>query len=325
MNAKSLAILEHNEVTAIAKPGRLDQSPALVYLGKLTPKARRVQADALNVIANVLQPGADYMAIPWERIEYQHAQKIRADLTERYSAASVNRILSALRETAKQAWLLGFTSADQYLRIAQVERVRGSTIPAGRELTSGEVKALISVCMDDNTPAGYRDAAIIAWMVSSGGPRRHEVPKVDLNDFDPVTGLIKLTGKGNKQRTNYIENGALDAMLDWLQVRGAEPGPLFTSINKSGRLSYEPMTDQAIYGMLQKRGKQAGIKDFSPHDLRRTFISDMLEAGADIATVAKLAGHSNVTTTARYDRRPEQAKKKATQRLTVPYIRRLPC
>lgn len=323
METKDLAILEHNQLTAMVTPGRLDQNPALVYLGKLTPKARRVQRDALNVIANILQPRADFMAIPWQSVEYQHAQKIRADLATRYSAASVNRMLSALRETSKQAWLLGFTSADQYLRLAQVERVRGSTIPAGRELTSGEVKALMTVCMDDNSPAGFRDAAIIAWMVSSGGPRRHEVPKVDLADLDVETGLIKLTGKGNKQRTNYIENGALDAMLDWLQVRGNEPGPLFIPINKSGRMNFDRMTDQAIYGMLQKRGKQAGIKDFSPHDLRRTFISDMLEAGADIATVAKLAGHSNVTTTARYDRRPEQAKKKATQRLTITYTRRL--
>lgn len=82
------------------------------------------------------------------------------------------------------------------------------------------------------------------------------------------------------------------------------------------------MTSQAIYKMLAKQARAAGVSKFSPHDPKRMFESDLLEAGADIATVAKMAGHSNVQTTARFDRRPEKTKQKAAGLLHVPYRKR---
>jgi integrase len=74
--------------------------------------------------------------------------------------------------------------------------------------------------------------------------------------------------------------------------------------------------------MLIKRAEEAGVDSFSPLDLRRSFVGDLLAEGADIATVAKMAGHANVQTTMRYDRRPEEVKQKAAALLHLPYKKR---
>jgi site-specific recombinase XerD len=258
-------------------------------------------------------------------------------------------MLSALRQTLKQAWLLGQMTAEEYNRAIQLEPVTGGTLPTGRELSTGEILALMTTCQQDtNQNAGTRDAAIIGLMYAAG-LRRDEVVRLSVENYDPETGQLIWTGKRNKERTAYVTNGAADALNDWLTIRGTQPGSIFVEVNKGGKVLIEresmivkpfrkirgvevpnkkagmtiyrggAMTSQAIYNMLSKRAQETGIQNFSPNDVRRTFISHLLDAGADIAIVSKMAGHASIQTTARYDRRPEEAKHKAAELLHVPY------
>ncbi len=80
-------------------------------------------------------------------------------------------------------------------------------------------------------------------------------------------------------------------MSDWLIWRGEEAGALFYPTRRGGKVEHRRMTDQAVLDILRQRGKEAQIASFSPHDFRRTFISNLLDRGADISTVQKLAGH----------------------------------
>ena len=78
------------------------------------------------------------------------------------------------------------------------------------------------------------------------------------------------------------------------------------------------LTPQAVLLILRKRAQEAEVASFSPHDFRRTFCSDLLDAGVDIVTVASLTGHSSPQVVAKYDRRGEEVKRKAVQQLPIP-------
>jgi integrase len=278
---------------------------------------------SLDVIAGLLTSGvANAEGIDWSAVRYQHSQAVRARLAETYAPATTNKALSALRGVLREAWRLGLMTAEEYHRAADLEAVRGETLPRGRALGAGELAALMSVCSMDPRPAGARDAALLA-LLYGGGLRRSEAVALDLDDYEGETGQLTIrAGKGRKDRVGWVTNGAALAVGDWLAVRGDEPGPLFTAIGKGGRLSQDRLSGQAIHVMLRKRAKQAVVVHLSPHDMRRTFISDLLDRGADLAVVAQMAGHASVTTTVRYDRRPEVAKRKAAELLLVPYTGR---
>ena len=298
----------------------IDQNPAAVYLASLGSNgSRRVQGQALRVIAEILTGNPDPLACAWHALRFQHTQAIRARLAERYAPATANRMLSALRGVLTAARGLGLITADEMAMAASFKGVKGETLLAGRALTSGEIAALMGSCESDSTPAGARDAAMIACLYPAG-LRRDEVPALDLADYDPASGALTVQhGKGNKARITYLESGGKAAMGDWLRIRGEQPGALFWPINKAGKITPRRMSNQAVYNALAKRGELAGVANFSPHDLRRTMISDLLDSGADVSTVARLAGHASILTTQGYDRRPEATKAKAMSKLHLPY------
>ena len=302
-----------------------DQNPAIVYLAGLSEGSRRTMRQALNAIADLVSSGkANAVTLPWAALRFRHTAAIRAKLADSYAPATANKMLSALRGVLKAAWRLGQMDAEECQRAADVGSIKGETLPAGRSIAPGELAAMMDACTNDPTPAGARDGAIIALLYSCG-LRRAELVALDLADYDAQAGVLKVRGKGNKERLAHVVAGAAAAVADWLAVRGGEPsrpGALFLTIRKDGHVLGERLTTQAIYKMLAKRAKQAGVKELSPHDFRRTFVGDLLDAGADISTVQRMAGHANVTTTARYDRRPEETKRKAANLLHVPYRRR---
>jgi site-specific recombinase XerD len=337
----------HDEFANVtSSPAVRESEPALAYLTSLAPSGRRTMRTRLEYIAELLTGRKTLHALPWEKLRYEHVVAIRALLQERKLApASINATLYAIRGVAKAAWNMSLMSAEDYARIRNVKPSHSTRLPAGRPVASDELSALLEACAKDPSPAGTRDAALLG-VLYCGGLRRAEAASLNIEDFDPDSGALKVVGQGNKERLVYIMANAAQALKDWLNWRGASafaqklestaaieveqgtvagstPGskvqPLFCPVRKNGRIQIRRMTDQAIYLVLQKRAMEAHIVHCSPHDLRRTFISDLLDQDIDIVTVQELAGHASASTTARYDRRGERAKQAAASTLHLPY------
>jgi site-specific recombinase XerD len=295
------------------------QNPVAVYLARLSPGSRRSQQGALATMAEMLTSGRIGIdELPWQRLGYQHTQALRAALAERFSPATANRHLAALRGVLREAWRLGHMTAEDLQRAIDLPSVRGERLPRGRALSRGELRALFESCRK-GSPTDFRDAALMGVLYCAG-LRRAEVVALALSDYDSGTGELIVRGKGNKERTAFIDNGAAEAVEQWLTARGDEPGPLFCPVSQTGQVIIRSITDQAVYSILQTRAAKANVRPFSPHDLRRSCVSDLLDAGVDISVVQRFVGHASITTTARYDRRGEHAKKRAAKSLHVPFV-----
>jgi len=296
-----------------------DQQPALVYLSRLALGSRRTMSASLDIIAGLLSSNqCNIRTLQWSALRYQHTAALRTLLAQLYAPATANKMLAALRGVLQEAWRLGQMTAEDYRRAADLPSVRGSTLPRGRALSGAELGKLFEVCARDKTAAGRRDAAMLAVLYNCG-LRRSELVALELRDYDAKEEALTVrSGKGNKARMAYATEASAGLLAAWLGARGPDSGALFTPINKAGKVTLRALSDQAVRKVLLKRAGEAGLAPFSPHDLRRTMIGDLLDAGADISTVQRMAGHANVTTTARYDRRGEAAKKKAARLLTLP-------
>jgi integrase len=305
--------------------------PVTAYLARLTSaESRRAMATSLELLVDG-QP-ADRaerarrrragrplaMAVPWHELRYGHTQALRSWLAEHCSPAAANRHLAALRGVLREAWRLDRLNGEDLVRAIDLASVPGTSLPAGRYVETGEVQRLIAACLVDDSPGGRRDAAVLAALFA-GGLRRAEVVALDVDDYDAPTGRLTVAGKGRRQRRSALPAGGRRALAAWLELRALDEGPLFCPVDKAGRITIRRLTTQAVYALVDRRARAAGVGHLSPHDGRRTFASDLFGAGVDAVQVQGLMGHASFLTTGGYDRRPELARLAAVERLHFPY------
>jgi integrase/recombinase XerD len=298
-----------------------DLSPALLYLGTLSPSGRASMETCLRRAARLLPGNVPFDRVAWDRMRFAHVEWLLSRMrAEGLAPATVNATLSALKGVARRAWHLGLMSAEDYQRVRDVRCVRGESARHLRALTVAELSSLMDAC-EDGTTGGARDLCLVT-LLAGAGLRRDEAAALDRADWNAPLRSLLVRGKGSRERVVYLDDGATRRALNgWLRKRGNDPGPLLCPVSKSGLVSVRRMTGQALYHALRRRARRAGItRAFGPHDLRRTFATLLLEGGSDLRAVQMLLGHSSVETTAQYDKRSEAFKRAALKKLKLPRV-----
>ncbi len=222
------------------------------------------------------------------QLAHVDARLLRQYLARLYEAglsrASIARKLAAIRSC------LAFLS----------RRGRLAKNPAREVVPPRLPKRLVSFLpIDEATvllehPAAARDRAILEMLYATGA-RVAELCGLDLGDLDRAGDTIRVRGKGAKERVIPVGDAALRALDAYLRARGNADGPLFENV-RGGRL-----TVRSVHRVVKARSRAAGLtRRVTPHTLRHTFATHMLDAGADLRLIQDLLGHSRLSTTQRY-------------------------
>ena len=297
-------------------PRKATAHPVDVFLSRLGPASRRGFLIALDNIAEIISNGTKgCYELDWSGLTYQDTARAREGLAAGFATRTANYGLCALRGVLKECWRLGLMTHEEFRRATDLAAVRGDNSAAGRVLAVEELVSLFRVCAQDESVLGIRDSAILATLYSTG-LRRSELLALDVPDYND--GTLTVRGKGNRVRLAYVVGEAREMLNRWLEHRAGAGEAIFVAINKGASITGSRLDGRSLAEILRRRAQQAGIPPFSPHDVRRTTATHLLDRGIDIGVVQQMLGHKHVATTLLYDRRGEKAKQKAATLLVMP-------
>lgn len=307
--------------------GAPKDSYAYAYLQSLAPSGRPSMLSGLDVIAGMLDRTTDAYTFPWHRLNAIHVKVLSQRLADKYKPRSVNRMVAAVRGVLNVAWEAGHLDTETKARLqsALKSASTSSLPPAGRTLEVEEVQTLITTALGRGDLRGLRDAALVT-VLYAGGIRRTEAVGLDIGHYKVLRDQrveLDVTGKGKKQRMAYLSAPYRPGFDPWCVKRimtGNDDSPIFTRFHRSSCTGHR-LGHVGLNTALRELRLEAKVDPFTPHDLRRSFGTHLLDAGADILMVQQLMGHAHLSTTAIYDRRGEAGKKKAIDMLpTITFI-----
>ena len=213
-------------------------------------------------------------------------------LLSRYSPSTARLTMCAMRRNLKQCYRLKLMTAEDHLRAVDLDRITAESARAGRMLKKEERSALIAYVDTLGGDYGAMVAAIFATALG-GGLRREELAMLGVQPVAPVGATIRFMGKRSKVRDQRLPQWTTDRLRAWLAVRGERVSKTMFLRTQGHRLKDVSPSVWSIWSLVVETGKAAGLAPFTPHDLRRTYGSRMLEFG-DLSLTMKAMGHESV-------------------------------
>lgn len=293
------------------------------------PESQRAMLGALRRLARTLSEGRlDERTFPWELlVDEDLTEHVWSGVKDCYAPRTAAKDASALRQILDCCRRVGLLTYEEYQQARGFKAKAGpDRPPAGHYLAEADLGRIVQTCRTGRgEPATrIRDCALILTMATSGA-RGHEATGIDVAQLYLEERRIWLTrAKGGRQRNAFLHPVAVDAVEEWLTVRGPQPGPLFVPLSRIGRpmLEHGGLSTHQAWKIVRARGEEAGYLGITPHDLRRFVISALLEH-VDVTLVAEVVGHRNPATTAGYDRRPQARQRDAVASLDLPALKRI--
>ncbi len=243
---------------------------------------------------------ADPIKVRWERLRRPDTVRLRSELKAAYASATANKMLSVLRGVLRTARDRGLMKEADFQNAASLEQVKPSAKEPTRPVTRQLVARLFDGCAVEGTAAGARDAAMLVIFLCTG-LRRAEAASLDAGDYDAVNGMLHIRGERPEyDRIVKLPAAARRVLTAWFDIRGREPGPLLTPVDKSGLIRFRRMTDQAIYDIFGRIAERAGAESVTLRDLRAAYVVGLIRSGKSVDEVQYLVGHASWFTTATY-------------------------
>lgn len=232
----------------------------------------------------------------WEEVDRHHIIQFLKTLKEKNrSTATISRMISAIRSFHQFLVNDQIVTTDVSIHI-EIPR-QGRSLPD--VLSVEEVEKLLNI--KEDSPLAIRNKAMLELLYATG-LRVSELISLEMNDIHLSMGFVRSLGKGSKERIVPLGSIAIEAMEKYLHFSR----PILVKKNQSESKVFvnhhgRPLSRQGFWKLIKKLALEAGLtKEITPHTLRHSFATHLLENGADLRSVQEMLGHSDISTTQIY-------------------------
>lgn len=311
---------------------RRTESPLAIYLGKRKTKQglRSLKVNLLSAARHLIDGLDEYIRylesngcnpydvlylIDWHHLDFARMNKVKASLSAAYVLNYANQCLTVVRRLLEESWEMGWMTYEQFEPLRTIKMKMTAHKPAGREVTDEEIEKLWRY-WETRGITGIRDMTVLG-LLRTCGLWPWEIAAIQRADYEPENGQLFIR---DREKSIKLYNQTRVLMDIWTELRGDEPGALFTRVYRGPYNTYgsiqqnlEGVSSRSLYMDFKKCAQAAGVKRFRLMDLRRSFLAE-LSVATDILTMARISGLS-VQTCQRYDLRAREAYKKAVETL----------